>query len=73
MLRITPVAGGLKAAQYAAMREMKLSLDQVMHPAASSMMSFGILGTGFQSVPLLLFCVVHLLDRHICLALWSVL
>ena len=50
VLRITPVAGGLKAAQYAAMREMKLSLDQVMHPAASSMMSFGILGTGFQSV-----------------------
>eukprot|EP00913_Durusdinium_trenchii_P009638 g9056.t1 len=32
------------------MREMKLSLDHVMHPAASSMMSFGILGTGFQSV-----------------------
>ncbi|CAL1154279.1 unnamed protein product [Cladocopium goreaui] len=50
VLRITPVAGGLKAAQYAAMREMKLSLDHVMHPAASSMVSFGVLGTGFQSV-----------------------
>ena len=29
VLRITPVAGGLKTAQYAAMREMKLSLDHV--------------------------------------------
>ena len=49
-LRITPLAGGLKAAQYAVMREMKLSLDQVLHPAASTMLAFGVIGTGFQSV-----------------------
>mmetsp|Transcript_4405 Transcript_4405/g.10221 ORF Transcript_4405/g.10221 Transcript_4405/m.10221 type:complete len:310 (-) Transcript_4405:33-962(-) len=49
-LRITPLAGGLKAAQYAVMREMKLTLDQVCHPAVSTMLAFGVIGTGFQSV-----------------------
>jgi len=49
-VRITPIAGGLKTAQYAVMREMKLSLDQVCHPGLSTMLSFGVVGTLFQSV-----------------------
>eukprot|EP00440_Ansanella_granifera_P015627 gb/GFBE01016978.1/.p1 GENE.gb/GFBE01016978.1/~~gb/GFBE01016978.1/.p1 ORF type:complete len:318 (+),score=74.74 gb/GFBE01016978.1/:1-954(+) len=49
-VRITPIAGGLKTAQYAVMREMKLALDQVVHPGLSTMLSFGVVGTLFQSV-----------------------
>eukprot|EP00928_Gymnodinium_smaydae_P020874 TRINITY_DN18070_c0_g3_i1.p1 TRINITY_DN18070_c0_g3~~TRINITY_DN18070_c0_g3_i1.p1 ORF type:complete len:293 (+),score=49.35 TRINITY_DN18070_c0_g3_i1:73-951(+) len=50
-LRIWPKAGGLKAAQYAAIREMKTGLDTAgFHPAASKMLSFGVIGTLFQSV-----------------------
>lgn len=49
---ITPKAGFLKMAQYGVMREMKLSLDklEVMPPSASTMLSFGVIGTFFQSV-----------------------
>eukprot|EP00931_Biecheleriopsis_adriatica_P039117 TRINITY_DN22382_c0_g1_i1.p1 TRINITY_DN22382_c0_g1~~TRINITY_DN22382_c0_g1_i1.p1 ORF type:complete len:316 (-),score=35.76 TRINITY_DN22382_c0_g1_i1:149-1054(-) len=49
-VRITPIAGALKTAQYAVMREMKLTLDQVCHPGLSTMLSFGVVGTLFQSV-----------------------
>jgi hypothetical protein len=47
---ITPKAGGLKFAQYGVMREMKLTLDQVMPSGPSTMISFGVVGTFFQSV-----------------------
>lgn len=49
-LRSIPVAGGLKTVQYAVMREMKLTLDQKLHPGLSTMLSFGFVGTFFQSV-----------------------
>lgn len=50
-IRIWPKAGGLKAMQYAAIREMHLGLvDKGVHPGASKMISFGIIGTLFQSV-----------------------
>jgi len=47
---ITPKAGGLKLVQYGVMREMKLSLDKVMNPGASTMLAFGFVGTFFQSI-----------------------
>lgn len=51
IVRITPMAGGLKAVQYGSMREMKLALDHMgCHPGLSTMVSFGVLGTLFQSV-----------------------
>lgn len=49
-LAITPKAAGLKAAQYFAMRELKLSLDRVIPSAPATMLSFGVAGTFFQSV-----------------------
>lgn len=49
VLRITPKAGALKMAQYTVMREMKLTLDKVCPPGASTMLSFGVMGTIFQS------------------------
>jgi len=49
-LRIIPKAGGLKMVQYGAMREMKLTLDKVCPPGLSTMLSFGVIGTFFQSV-----------------------
>eukprot|EP00930_Biecheleria_cincta_P035221 TRINITY_DN24239_c0_g1_i1.p1 TRINITY_DN24239_c0_g1~~TRINITY_DN24239_c0_g1_i1.p1 ORF type:complete len:292 (+),score=44.88 TRINITY_DN24239_c0_g1_i1:53-928(+) len=50
-MRILPKAGGLKAAQYGCMREMKLGLDSLgCNPAVSKMLAFGVIGTGFQSV-----------------------
>jgi len=47
---ITPKAGGLKAVQYGVMREMKLTLDKVVPPGIATMLSFGIVGTFFQSI-----------------------
>jgi len=49
-LRIIPKAGGMKMVQYGVMREMKLSLDKYCSPGASTMLSFGVIGTFFQSV-----------------------
>lgn len=49
-LRITPKAGGLKAAQYGVMREMKMALDPITGPEISKILSFGVIGTAFQSV-----------------------
>mmetsp|Transcript_39921 Transcript_39921/g.114042 ORF Transcript_39921/g.114042 Transcript_39921/m.114042 type:complete len:290 (-) Transcript_39921:42-911(-) len=48
--RIIPKAGGLKVAQYGVMREMKLSLDKWISPGLSTMVSFGFIGTVFQSM-----------------------
>jgi hypothetical protein len=48
-LRSIPKAGGMKFAQYGVMREMKLTLDKVMNPGAATMLSFGVVGTFFQS------------------------
>jgi len=51
VFRIWPVAGGLKAAQYTVLREMKFGLDGAgCHPGVSTMLSFGVIGTLFQSV-----------------------
>mmetsp|Transcript_24536 Transcript_24536/g.54616 ORF Transcript_24536/g.54616 Transcript_24536/m.54616 type:complete len:294 (+) Transcript_24536:44-925(+) len=47
---ITPKAAALKTAQYSAMREMKLALDPITGESASKMLSFGVIGTLFQSV-----------------------
>mmetsp|Transcript_79585 Transcript_79585/g.234019 ORF Transcript_79585/g.234019 Transcript_79585/m.234019 type:complete len:288 (-) Transcript_79585:115-978(-) len=49
-VRIIPKAGGLKMAQYGVMREMKLSLDKFCNPGVSTMLTFGVVGTVFQSV-----------------------
>uniref|UniRef100_A0A7S1EX16 Mitochondrial carrier protein n=1 Tax=Noctiluca scintillans TaxID=2966 RepID=A0A7S1EX16_NOCSC len=49
-LRVWPTAGGLKAAQYGFLREMKLSLDKVVSPVVATTVSFGVVGTLFQSM-----------------------
>jgi hypothetical protein len=48
-MRSIPKAGGMKFAQYGVMREMKLCLDKVISPPAATMISFGVVGTFFQS------------------------
>jgi len=48
-LVVTPKAGAMKTAQYGLMRELKLALDTVINPSASTMIAFGVVGTGFQS------------------------
>jgi len=48
--QIIPKAGGLKFAQYGVMREMKLGLDGYCPAGISTMLTFGFVGTLFQSV-----------------------